>query len=1066
MAKTGVPVGSYFMKSIWESAALRSVSGSATLAILRVAALGAAGAAIGHIATSAHGWRQCILLLIAIALGSRSLLILWDLTVPSFRCPRHLHGELARTFGMLCISVLLVVRTHGVLDRLIWTAAVVVSALLLFRLCLVGMLSIVAIAILRRGYRRNPDVRARIYYVAITGIGSLLGSLSSFAASLGWTLWRMRVARRPGASRAMLARLEREADWLREQGHGDGWLALQLARRAFPVAMRVLWSGRILCPCLNVEDLRRDEPGFVGYILQNATTVVAAPSRLTELLPSPAASAFRALEALFKAGSLLERLSTRVGRAASAWDTDRADLLHATPVPTVLVHVELVDLFSGLDVSDQTDVGYLIASVAPRRQSQLVPQIADVVASRGVALVAIDEDLGTDFRPLLGSLATASLAPLADAYLRLRNSDSFVERFLCVIDCFDILVRFSWLVLAMESAGGGRLPEEAMFRRLSSRPTLGRWLLLLRQDLQRKPVSALGVCLARFWHGAASRESRRLRTRAEVVGAVGAGEVRGSNLEFLQWILDLRNATRGHGGVVEHRCRSMFGAAHGALMDSVLGLRELCIDAYLEVPVGGRQLSMRGWLRGGRRATREGHTEEVTDCDFRTAVLRYGEDGYDLGPFAGFVGSRCLTWNDGTAGERRYIDHSTGSLVEEHELSLGERTPIHRAVGATIGALAQKGATIGTAGELLRLIVMIDAVSEASIGTLRESAAEQRMLLEERPDDPVEVLALVRALAAARRAEDPGDIERRLQYLEEELPWAIWICERHRRIEPAERLLANALRAWEVLIVEAQRRGDLEVGYRRSVRIADGILRINSPGPEVAVRVSAILAWLTRELFHIEDSAKAQDVVGRAMAFADKLPSQGSSNVKVRAQVLRLFGRALEARGDFGEAYGACGQAATGLRRALSETPTDRVLLEELADALRLRGAIGAKLENVAEGIAAMREACGIYESLIGPANSLDPLAPWFAVTLVDMILALDDCGVDSRLARERLRSLWGGGLTAGLNGGAVRAFLVAEQGGLQEAREALDSILRVEPRHRLAGEVRTRIIEATRTKL
>lgn len=257
---------------------------------------------------------------------------------------------------------------------------------------------------------------------------------------------------------------------------------------------------------------------------------------------------------------------------------------------------------------------------------------------------------------------------MADCYLRFRLAKSDVERFLCLLDCFEVLIKQSVIVLALRKfAGEGSRELDSLIQQLE-RPSLGIWRNILQSlvnDLWGERESqGVEKTIRLFWQKAVEPPARELIDAVNGLGLTWKGNMPRNYLEWLEWLTWLRNVTRGHGAVEDRVASPIWHRFHALFLQVVNQLRPLVLDSSLAVRNDtGTMDVLSGWLRGPARSSRLSWSlpQSISD-ELVFPVLRSSYGELPLQPFVCVRGNHCLTWNSRREAAIEYVDYSDGKL--------------------------------------------------------------------------------------------------------------------------------------------------------------------------------------------------------------------------------------------------------------------------------------------------------------------------------------------------------------------------------------------------------------------
>ena len=100
------------------------------------------------------------------------------------------------------------------------------------------------------------------------------------------------------------------------------------------------------------------------------------------------------------------------------------------------------------------------------------------IAATSIPMAISDAHLSDEIRPMIQRIAEAGNPFVSDCYLRLRLSQSDVERFNALIDAFEALIRFTDAVLLVNR---WKHDDDTFSKQLTRMPlTFGQWVKLLK----------------------------------------------------------------------------------------------------------------------------------------------------------------------------------------------------------------------------------------------------------------------------------------------------------------------------------------------------------------------------------------------------------------------------------------------------------------------------------------------------------------------------------------------------------------------------------------------------------
>ena len=285
--------------------------------------------------------------------------------------------------------------------------------------------------------------------------------------------------------------------------------------------------------------------------------------------------------------------------------------------------------------------------------------IAERVALTGIPSAAADAALSDGLRDLVSAFADTCLPPFADSYLRFRMSSSDVERFSSLIDFAECLVRTSAIVLAVHRFAKEK--TEKILTRLGRGGTLGEWHKVLGEEISATGGLPGGHSLRNFWRAPAFETQVALVAQYPAL----APELRDnktpsawSQLEWMNWLIKLRNATRGHGFMTETHASELWLALHLIMLQSCFSLSDLVRDARLALPkTSSESLEAEGWKRCGGRIT-GGKAGRYTGA---VALKWASGDVIALTPFILLKNNDVLLLDKVNADQLTYLNYSAGT---------------------------------------------------------------------------------------------------------------------------------------------------------------------------------------------------------------------------------------------------------------------------------------------------------------------------------------------------------------------------------------------------------------------
>lgn len=356
------------------------------------------------------------------------------------------------------------------------------------------------------------------------------------------------------------------------------------------------------------------------------------------------------------------RLWARLGVTDHPW-------AHSIPGPWYIL------LRTSTGVPD-TLSGYVPVSVLGMRTwRSSIQRVNDLVSQQAIPTANSMANAEGKLKKIPYLIAHKGLAPIADAYMRFRHSTSAVERFLNLFDCFEVLIKFSYFtfisITGRIKAFSGSIPEQL------KRPTLGHWVVLLQHELKlydsNSTKGIINDFLINYWNSFLGDAPKSFIEAANGVGLAEQIEVPRTHLNWLSWLVALRNKTKGHGGTTESMALPLWHGFHVAFLDMVEGLKAIVLESELFTAENdGSHTVMNGWIRGPFRSFPPPRDTTSEQLLLRWAKLSFQNSIYDLTPFVCFENHQCLTWN-GSPKSRiaEYTEYSTGRISRVNLVDLG-----------------------------------------------------------------------------------------------------------------------------------------------------------------------------------------------------------------------------------------------------------------------------------------------------------------------------------------------------------------------------------------------------------
>lgn len=507
---------------------------------------------------------------------------------------------------IICLSAIVAAGWYLAVEDIVWRlcVAAIYVALLLERLFRIMLISLATTSALRSLYadflagvaprRHPPHVFAwsnasqaerefnRVFFQLYLASGKRIASLSTGIAQV-FAEANSEMDRNPGLNANLRTRLR--------------------------YGLRVIWRIKThITPIavISTPDVANESPEFVAWLGKTSVlyiAVLASNSPFVRKLLDLNAGEKEQVEIL---GREIEEMTKgipmalrNIGRGGFDERLRQEGVMHrqfhVVPAPVLLLYDPMIKAPTATDESLITAHGYQVGIFSSISVVAPVAQMVELLAVTALPLSRSDQSIPASFRPIIIELAERGLAPLADCYLRFRLSTSHVERFLGIIDCFEVLIKWSVLAMAVARPKSGRSDFCVELLRRLERPSLGHWLEILRgwvaADCAAIDSAEEGVALrteiAEFWRLPLTGAPYELIGQTKGVGLAWGGEMPRSHLEWLNWLVWLRNETKGHGSIHDGTCAPVWHTFHEALLTVVGGLRRLTLDSAVIVRRGG-----------------------------------------------------------------------------------------------------------------------------------------------------------------------------------------------------------------------------------------------------------------------------------------------------------------------------------------------------------------------------------------------------------------------------------------------------------------------------------------------
>lgn len=312
--------------------------------------------------------------------------------------------------------------------------------------------------------------------------------------------------------------------------------------------------------------------------------------------------------------------------------------------------VELFPLVFSSEEHEREQMREFISSLRDRLEATVIP------------IGESDEQLPHKLHELVHIVATRTLPPLANCYLRVRLAKSNLERFLCLLDCIEVVIKMSaiYLLVAQWRCGGN--PALVQLHTQLHRPALGHWIRVLRTLISSAPCEdILSQNVTAFWEQPLGMTPQQLISDANDLGLAYLGKLPRINLEWLEWFSWLRNVTRAHGVINENIASTLWHSFHETFLQMVAGLSLLVSDSQLVAATTGQEpLVLSGWTKSMGDADEGGIIQPLTKSlvSLRTPAPKNAI--VSLYPFLLQQGPSVLLWNAVHNNSVEFIDYHLG----------------------------------------------------------------------------------------------------------------------------------------------------------------------------------------------------------------------------------------------------------------------------------------------------------------------------------------------------------------------------------------------------------------------
>lgn len=486
-----------------------------------------------------------------------------------------------------------------------------------------------------------------------------------------WSLWRSSRHNNPtevtnAAVREHWSSLRADMEQTRD-AEGKGLrIAARIAATSLKLTVRRIkffiaegFGERVLPIFITPMDLRRFDKSFQEYVIANSSFCLGIlPARKLAQFYGPRGPTVAVQEEITACapGRVGRFIVSKLAQAEKDLEMIIARL-HFCLGPSILL-VPRPSRYSESEVGEMR--GYDALATLGASAGPAVAVITERLTSCGMPCRRLDVNLQSFQRDVILELAEHGLAPLADSYLRFRLSRSNVERFYCLFDCIEVLLKYSVFILMADDA---KLRSLADLRKSNKKPPLGAWRSWLHELTGREHSTSLGQELKASWSKGASASALQLAVTARNSGIqCGEESKKSSWLDWAEWLVEFRNVTKGHGGPDEDVSGAVLAEFHGVFLDLVAVLRRASLNGYLlRICKDGTEIKLSGWLRGMRRSSvllRPLHRSLTTRVD-----LKVDTETYELDARVKIRGNEVLTWHgENKSGEDAYVNYVTGEI--------------------------------------------------------------------------------------------------------------------------------------------------------------------------------------------------------------------------------------------------------------------------------------------------------------------------------------------------------------------------------------------------------------------
>lgn len=318
----------------------------------------------------------------------------------------------------------------------------------------------------------------------------------------------------------------------------------------------------------------------------------------------------------------------------------------------------------------QTGKGIEAFSFTPSTQEGERADIADFVSKLNTQLSTAviplgdsDDDLTSELKPLIQDIALYGVPLISNCYLRFRLSQSNVERYFCLLDCVEVLIKTSTIYFLTNQWKCNK-PTESYSKQFEQ-PVLGTWIRILKKSINGSDMDQLKKNVSESLHQTIGDPQKKLFEDANNLGLAYQKELPRDNLEWLDWLRLLRNVTRGHGAVEENQITPLWHGLHESFLHLVSCLKPLVLDSVITTTSSRSRSVLRGWTREIDAGIRDFKSDQVP---YEPAYLADKKNNGRheqilLYPFVVKVSDSLLIWNSVRGNTVEFIDYGSGQLL-------------------------------------------------------------------------------------------------------------------------------------------------------------------------------------------------------------------------------------------------------------------------------------------------------------------------------------------------------------------------------------------------------------------